>query len=312
MVKKRSREYEKIYRSVTASQSLKNVKPIRIDMFVSLLLCLRNLSGGGDQWTGCCPAHADSSPSLSVALKPDGTLLMNCFAGCNFDDICTAVGLSPADMFGSSYSPGPQMPIAHRGRRKTSDDKADPKWQQLKQEYCNQISPEQINQLADQLRLTPESLTRLEVGWSAHDQAWTFPEYNASFEVCGILRRYPDGQKTVMSGSKRGLCLPLGWADDKGVIYVCEGQSDTAAAIMCGHRAIGRPGKNAGISKLADVLRNRPEDITIVLDNDPQSSISTPPCITKTLANLLGRSISIFQPPTPYKDLREFLTRSRQ
>ena len=44
-----------------------------------------------------CPAHADSDPSLSVS---EGTtcIIMHCFAGCSFVDICRAIGLEPTQL----------------------------------------------------------------------------------------------------------------------------------------------------------------------------------------------------------------------
>lgn len=42
-----------------------------------------------------CPAHDDRNPSLSVK-EDDGKLLVKCFAGCSFEEVCEAVrGLSP-------------------------------------------------------------------------------------------------------------------------------------------------------------------------------------------------------------------------
>ena len=37
---------------------------------------------GQGKWQGRCPAHADRSPSLSVAEGQDGRVLVHCFAGC--------------------------------------------------------------------------------------------------------------------------------------------------------------------------------------------------------------------------------------
>ena len=42
--------------------------------------------------TACCPAHADTDPSLSVNIGESGLLLVSCFAGCTFADIAEAVG----------------------------------------------------------------------------------------------------------------------------------------------------------------------------------------------------------------------------
>ena len=50
-------------------------------------------------WTACCPAHPDKTPSLSVALTHDGKILLKCWAGCGYAEICAAVGIEPSDLF---------------------------------------------------------------------------------------------------------------------------------------------------------------------------------------------------------------------
>jgi putative DNA primase/helicase len=46
-----------------------------------------------------CPAHNDTRPSLKVDAGEDGRVLLKCWAGCEVDDICRAIGLSVADLF---------------------------------------------------------------------------------------------------------------------------------------------------------------------------------------------------------------------
>jgi hypothetical protein len=46
-------------------------------------------------WSARCPAHTDTSPSLSVARGLGGRVLLRCFAGCNYSEILTALGLEP-------------------------------------------------------------------------------------------------------------------------------------------------------------------------------------------------------------------------
>lgn len=48
---------------------------------------------GKDRWIACCPAHPDRRPSLTITEKPDGMVLMHCWAGCGAVDILSAVGL---------------------------------------------------------------------------------------------------------------------------------------------------------------------------------------------------------------------------
>jgi hypothetical protein len=57
-------------------------------------------SGGG--WTARCPAHEDTTPSLSVKETDDGKVLVHCFAGCLPEAICGAIGLNLGALFNSS------------------------------------------------------------------------------------------------------------------------------------------------------------------------------------------------------------------
>ena len=57
------------------------------------------------EWLACCPAHTDRSPSLSIGECSDGTVLLHCWAGCNAEEIVTAVGLQLRDLF-PNYAKG--------------------------------------------------------------------------------------------------------------------------------------------------------------------------------------------------------------
>jgi len=50
-------------------------------------------------WIARCPAHADRVPSLSIGLGENGQVLLKCFAGCPFERIVEALGLTVADLF---------------------------------------------------------------------------------------------------------------------------------------------------------------------------------------------------------------------
>lgn len=67
-----------------------------VDSFLSRLHGVRKR--GADQWSACCPAHEDRSPSLSVKELADGRILIHCFAGCGIDEVLGAVGMSLADI----------------------------------------------------------------------------------------------------------------------------------------------------------------------------------------------------------------------
>src|SRR5580658_345522 len=58
-------------------------------------------------WSSKCPAHDDSSPSLSINLAGDGRLLLHCFAGCRVEDIVETLGLQMRDLFPDSNDDDP-------------------------------------------------------------------------------------------------------------------------------------------------------------------------------------------------------------
>jgi hypothetical protein len=76
-----------------------------------LLARLKNVVRNGDGWTARCPAHDDQRNSLSIHHR-DGRWLLNCHAGCRFEKIIGAVGMSAVDFFDDE--PGQQ---GHGGRR---------------------------------------------------------------------------------------------------------------------------------------------------------------------------------------------------
>ena len=54
---------------------------------------------GTNKWAALCPAHNDSSPSLSVSTGKDGRALLHCHAGDNLTSITNALGISISDLF---------------------------------------------------------------------------------------------------------------------------------------------------------------------------------------------------------------------
>jgi hypothetical protein len=58
----------------------------------------------GEGWAARCPAHDDSSPSLSVSVGAEGRVVLHCHAGCPPEAVVGVLGLSMADLFVSSSS----------------------------------------------------------------------------------------------------------------------------------------------------------------------------------------------------------------
>lgn len=49
-------------------------------------------------WVACCPAHEDANPSLSIKQSGD-KILLHCFAGCEVEAICGALGIEQSELF---------------------------------------------------------------------------------------------------------------------------------------------------------------------------------------------------------------------
>jgi hypothetical protein len=58
---------------------------------IALLESLDGVARGNGRWTARCPAHDDKKPSLSIKEGHDGKPLLNCHAGCTYDDILAAL-----------------------------------------------------------------------------------------------------------------------------------------------------------------------------------------------------------------------------
>jgi len=145
------------------------------------------------------------------------------------------------------------------------DDRPDRDFTALQQQYSRQIKDEQLNGLSQQLGVSAQSLKQLRIGFDG--QAYTFPMSDSQGRIIGMRRRFPDGRKISLTGSKTGLFIPMGLAGTEPLI-MCEGPTDTAAALDLGFDAIGRPNCNSRIEMTVKAARGRSE-IVIISDNDP-------------------------------------------
>jgi hypothetical protein len=80
-------------------------------------------------FVGCCPAHGDSTPSLSIERGQKGWLIL-CRAGCSFEAICAAAGLEPSELFehqtesfhGDTFDPQLAAKVWRDSRARARDD----------------------------------------------------------------------------------------------------------------------------------------------------------------------------------------------
>jgi len=76
-----------------------------LDTVLERLQKVRKSSRG---FSACCPAHQDKDPSLSIAEGDDGRVLLYCFAGCDYESIMAAIGLTTADGYVGTISTRPK------------------------------------------------------------------------------------------------------------------------------------------------------------------------------------------------------------
>jgi 5S rRNA maturation endonuclease (ribonuclease M5) len=158
--------------------------------------------------------------------------------------------------------------------------------------------------LASELGVTPASLRRLSLGWSAKHTAWTFPMRDAHDNVLGIRLRLPDGRKLSVPGGREGLFIP-GALDYRGRLLIGEGPTDTAALLDLGFDAVGRASCTGGAKLLVEFMRrHQPAEVVIVADADAPGQRGA----RKLAANLAAycRAVRVITPPAGVKDAREW------
>lgn len=228
-----------------------------------------------------CPAHGDRKPSLSLADAPDGRLLLNCKAGCQFADIMTALrdrGL----IVGSSSTFTPDLAEIARREAKSeqiaarTERKVMATWSEA-QPIAGTVAERYLRSrgitcdLPQSLRFHPEC-------W--HPTAKRFPAMIARIDGLprlAIHRTYlqPDGSAKAkvdppkaMQGAAKGGAVRLAKAD--GPLVVAEG-IETALSLACGlltgSATIWAALSCSGIAGLRLPDRRRPE-LIVASDGD--------------------------------------------
>lgn len=72
---------------------------------------------GRNQYQARCPAHDDSSPSLSIGIGADGRVLVRDHGGCDTGDVLSAVGLTYKDLFPDQLRTAERRAMAKRATR---------------------------------------------------------------------------------------------------------------------------------------------------------------------------------------------------
>ena len=209
-------------------------------------------------------------------------------------------------------------PSTRRIRQQPSRRRPRRDFGRMAQEWHEAIQPERLQRLAEQLGVSHDNLRRLGIGWSSSYWAWSFPMFayaNGRLDVVGIRLRHRNGANRSVFGSREGLFIPAdsargSEAEPIGAIlrrdwtlFVCEGPTDTAAALDLGFSAIGRPSCTGGTKHVVEYVRRRqPGRVVIVADADEPGQLGA-----KSLASVIvayGPQVKVLTPPSRFKDLR--------
>lgn len=308
-------KHEEIVRYLQRHHIAKKLPLPRISTLAEFLGNLDKVSESGDGWSACCPSHADTRPSFSLGIGRDNRFILECHRDCEFEAIVQAAGMLDGEMFDTALSTRSAV-LPPRRIKDLPREGVKPVrrcWVGFQEHFQNQADDQCLEQLAQHLSVTVESLRSIGVGWCRKQNCWTFPEWNGEQEICGIVRRFTNGNKFALNDSNRGVTLPSGWDQSDQRLHICEGASDVAAAISCGMRAIGRPGLKSGFNDLAILLKNEQAEIVMVADNDAEGvGRKGAKKLAQRLSNALQRPIQTKAPPPQYKDLREYLMEKTQ
>jgi len=191
--------------------------------------------------------------------------------------------------------------VEYRSRKKQSTPAKD-----LDRLYATWVAASQarISELADRLKLDITVLLELGAAYAEPFHAYAFPMRHPSGKLAGIRLRDDAGKKWAVRGSKAGLFIPfdagkrLPWSP----LFVCEGPTDTAAALSLGFFAVGRPACLGQEEMVMAVIREfHPQQIIVCYDNDRPGIQGA-----NKLIQLIRRPVIRFVPPA--KDLRQFVT----
>jgi hypothetical protein len=201
--------------------------------------------------------------------------------------------------------PRPPLPKVHKVRSARPDIERT-RWQSLSTQFQQSVAPSRLQRFAGGLGLTVTSLRRLRVGWDVGSGAWTFPMRDARGDVVGVRLRTDVGRKWAIRGSKEGLFIPAGLPQLPAPLAICEGPTDTAAALDLGFAAVGRPSCKGGIALVVDIVKTLGVPSAVVFSDNDEVGVRGAEALASTLLAYV-REVRAVRPPTGTKDVREWV-----
>ena len=209
---------------------------------VRVLRNLKNVSTGTAGWTALCPAHGDTRNSLSVAEGDDGRVLLRCHAGCTFDDIVDALGVTAKSLFPQSKMGAAAgtngAATAPDAVGLTLADYATAK--KLTMPFLSKLGIRQFHLLGKPAIAMP---------YFDSDGKESAARFRLAMDKQSDRFRWRKGSKPSLYG-----LWQLSKFSDKKYIFIPEGESDSQTLWFHGIPALGLPGANSWKEEWADAL----------------------------------------------------------
>lgn len=217
-----------------------------------------------DKVWSLCPHHKDTlRPNLSISLLDRYYGRYKCWA-CGRDGCLTKEQISALNLSGHTVY-------------KNHPKSLGTLWSQHTQSCRSNLKKYPLLELglAKELNVSIKSLTEWLIGYDG--DAFTIPmfredlgEYCREGGHCGIQRRFPDGGKRCVTGSRLGWMYPRYLLGDY-YVFICEGFSDGISVWDLGLQSMARPHcrYTEGIEDLfEESILDGTEEIVIIPDND--------------------------------------------
>jgi hypothetical protein len=174
----------------------------------------------------------------------------------------------------------------------------------LIREWQAQTSTAALAEFAASLGVSTASLVAVGAAWAAPHAAWAFPMCDGYGNVVGIRLRNERG-KFAVRGSRQGIFTSaergMRSAEWQKALFVCEGPTDTAAAVELGLFAVGRPNCCCGGAEIKVFARCHDcRRVVIISDNDKPGLDGA-----RKVGGELKLPFAVYVPPA--KDVREFV-----
>jgi hypothetical protein len=168
----------------------------------------------------------------------------------------------------------------------------------LMREWTAATTATALAEFAAALGVSAPSLVAVGAAWAPPHSAWAFPMCDGYGNVVGIRLRNERG-KFAVRGSRQGIFLAN--LPAQNTLFVCEGPTDTAAAVELGLFAVGRPNCCCGGPEIkVFACRHHCERAVVVADNDRPGLEGA-----RKVGGELKLPFAVYVPPA--KDVREFV-----